>query len=265
MLEKFEVEFRTKLAYHLANKYCATSYLRPELFENALHHEDFLKNFWRDKSSQSKSLIVKHHNEKYGGIIPIWAAVEIVSFGTLSKLYCNLNETDRKTFSLEHYEVKEWMLKSWLRSFVECRNICAHYGRLYNRILLSRPRLFNDMTGFNNQRIFPVLYLLARYEEDNATIYSACTRLRTAFTFFPSAECEKIGFPENWFQVITGFDLDSARNTHRTYKYVGKHESGARSGCFRTGYVCGACYNFLWLGSYKYDMCSHIKQIKSEA
>lgn len=133
LLEYFELEFRTRLAYYLSIKYCSLCYLRKELFISPDYHTNFLECFERDKISQRKSLIIIHHKENYRGYLPLWAAVEVISFGTLSKLFCNLNDCDRKYFSKKYYGVTDDKLKSWLKAFVECRNICAHYGRLYNK------------------------------------------------------------------------------------------------------------------------------------
>ena len=40
--------------------------------------------------SRSNDVFMKHHFRKHDGAIPIWAIVEVVSFGTLSKLIKNL-------------------------------------------------------------------------------------------------------------------------------------------------------------------------------
>ena len=62
--------------------------------------------------------------------MPIWAAVELLSFGTVVKLYNNMQTRDKaavaKAFGTPHH-----YLYSWLRLFVEVRNICAHYGRRF--------------------------------------------------------------------------------------------------------------------------------------
>lgn len=61
----------------------------PAIFENK-------RNYWTDISSISKEIarssdvFIRHNFDKHEGNIPVWAAVEIMSFGTLSKMIKNL-------------------------------------------------------------------------------------------------------------------------------------------------------------------------------
>ena len=95
---------------------------------------------------QYKSPVVKHHNDKYGGSLPIWAAVEISTFGTMSKLYKNMLPADQAAIA-KQFDLTPTLLNSWLRAFVEVRNICAHYGRLYNKALLLSLRCCTCCAG----------------------------------------------------------------------------------------------------------------------
>lgn len=201
LIEHFELEFRTRVAYCLGHRYCATAYLRKEIYQNEEHFDSFIADFEREKTVQKKSLIVQHHNDNYDGFMPVWAMVEIVTFGTLSKLYKNLNKETQGEISRQ-YGVDPIYLSSWLNTFVLVRNACAHYGRLYNWRLPSCPKLFNDCRGFSNTRIFSVIYLLFKNTDNPVLAHSAYQRLRAAVALHPSANLFLVGFPNNWEQLL---------------------------------------------------------------
>jgi abortive infection bacteriophage resistance protein len=111
--------------------------LDTEHFDN---HDVFLVEL--DKEiKRSQEIFVKHHIKKYEGILPVWVAVEVLSFGALSKLFSNMKIVDQNQIAMNNYRVPAVYLISWLKCLSYIRNICAHYGRLYNRPLTSKPRL----------------------------------------------------------------------------------------------------------------------------
>lgn len=107
-------------------------------------------------------MFIRHNFDKHEGNIPVWAAAEIMSFGTLSKRITNLKTGSDLPFSKiaksYTYSAKSGkpvkpskkILVSWIQSCVVLRNICAHNGRIYNRVLNATPeileadRLFHD-------------------------------------------------------------------------------------------------------------------------
>jgi len=195
LLEEFEVLFRTRLANYIGEHYGPLGYTKPVMFVNGDYHGEMLEALEREKGAQGKSPIVQHHTAKYGGDMPIWAAVEILPFGTVSKLYKNMLPTD-KTAIAKAFGAPQHYLNSWLRAFVEIRNICAHYGRLYDKQLLFPPRLPKGC-AFQQNMIFAVLYLLRPYVEPAAWL-SSVIRLTEALHRYPSVELERIGFPDDW-------------------------------------------------------------------
>ena len=81
--------------------------LRVRLVEALLVHEDALilqdssifkgkKMYWQNMSTiaseiaRSNDVFIKHNFDNHDGEVPVWAAVEVLSFGTLSKIIKNL-------------------------------------------------------------------------------------------------------------------------------------------------------------------------------
>lgn len=194
--------FRTKLAYYVGEKYGATGYLNASNFIDIEYHNEFLKTLEQEKENQKNSPIIKHHKKKYNGDMPIWVAVEVLSFGTISKLYSNLCLEDRNAIARSMPGGSpEIYLYSWVRSFVEVRNICAHYGRLYNKKLVFPPKMFKGSSSFNNDHVFSVIYFLKRFEATDKW-NEIVKRLTVAIENHPYVELEKIGFPSNWKNIL---------------------------------------------------------------
>lgn len=90
--------------------------------------------------SRSREDFVVHHAAKYGGRLPVWAATEVLDWGSLTYLY---------TFSPRHVQdsvadacgLTAPQLASWLKALNLVRNTCAHHGRLFNRVHTITPKI----------------------------------------------------------------------------------------------------------------------------
>ncbi len=78
-----------------------------------------------------KKPFVKHNIESYGRL-PIWVAVEIMDFGTMSKLFAGMKHKDKQNIESQFGLFNGTDFETWLRSFNFIRNTAAHHGRLWN-------------------------------------------------------------------------------------------------------------------------------------
>lgn len=100
--------------------------------------------YGKTKTGQDRSPFIKNFKDNYlDGDIPFYALVEVLTFGTLSKFYRNLLPDAKKAIA-SNYGVKYHYLESWIESIAYVRNVCAHYGRLYNAKLSKAPILYRD-------------------------------------------------------------------------------------------------------------------------
>lgn len=95
--------------------------------------------------------MIRHNFNKHEGQIPLWAAVEVMSFGTLSKTIKNLKTGEGTAYAkfAEFYKYKtqrenfvkpdKKMLSSWIYAVSILRNMCAHNSRIYNRAINTTP------------------------------------------------------------------------------------------------------------------------------
>ncbi len=136
-IEKVEINVRCRISNFFAENYGVLGY------------------YDSDKYRNSKAPFVKKFRENYeGGQLPIYALVEVFSFGTLSKFYKNMKNGDKKIVA-KSFGVGYTYLESWLESIAYVRNICAHYGRLYNAKLAKTPILYKEYSkaGIRNMRV----------------------------------------------------------------------------------------------------------------
>lgn len=204
-LELIEVAFRTHISYEIAHQFGPLGYQDEGNFINAEFHKlsmEELNTFI--KKSRKGELFIEHHFKKYEGIIPIWAAIEVSSFGFLSKFYKNIDEEVKKNIAKTNYDVPYIYLESWLQTLSSIRNICAHYGRLYNKKLTFKPKLFkDDRKQFVNDRVFAAVYIIERLltrPDGNRFIIDLEALI---LQYETSIESSLIGFPFNWKEILT--------------------------------------------------------------
>lgn len=208
IIEEIEVSIRTKIAYYIGVKYGAEGYVNAGNFILKTNKrgeplfDKFIGIFEREKRSQGETPIVKHHEDVYGGHYPVWVAVELLSFGTLSMLYSILIPSDKKNIS-SNFKVGHPYFESWLISLVEVRNLCAHYCRLYNRPLTKAPRLFPEHKGIHSDRIFPTIFMMGYLLENKNKWRVFVQDLINLIGAYPDVNLHFIGFPNNWVELMT--------------------------------------------------------------
>ena len=118
------------------------------------YHTDFLDDIAIEIEHNAKAPFVKNFQQNYvDGSMPLYALVELFSFGTLSKFFKNMKNEDKKAVA-KTYGVGYTYFESWIESIAFVRNICAHYGRLYNVNLAKSPMLYKEYAEISNLRIY---------------------------------------------------------------------------------------------------------------
>ncbi len=206
VLDAVEVAFRTHIAYQHSKVYGPLGYEEGHGFENATYHDSFLQEFTKITGYDKKGndAFVKHHREDYASSFPIWVAVELISFGTLSKLYNNLEYPIRKEIAKEYYGIPTEYIQNWLRGLVIVRNICAHRGRLYNRPIANKPRLSkqDNRLDIRNDRVFVYIFILKKIVIDEQVWHTFINQLESSIVKYPFVKLEYLGFPKNWRDLL---------------------------------------------------------------
>ena len=120
-LDRVELAIRTKLGHELG-RLDPLIYLDPQRLNARARqrnkdgrsvHEVWLRKY-QSALKASKEDFVAHHKSKYGGTLPIWAAVEIMDWGMLSYLYGMSPNIVRKRIA-QPCDLTGPQLESWLK------------------------------------------------------------------------------------------------------------------------------------------------------
>lgn len=203
-IEKIEINIRCRISNYFSQKYGVLGYINKENFSNPEYYNVFIQDINEEIRRNSKAPFVRNFRENYiDGTLPFYALIEVFSFGTLSKFYKNMLNTDKKAIALL-FNVGYTYFESWIESIAYVRNICAHYGRLYNAKLSKTPKLYREFTlaGIGNNRIFGVLicmkFLLKRDLYWNIFI----DNINELFNKYQEIDIKTMGFPTNWKELL---------------------------------------------------------------
>ena len=203
-IEKVEINVRCRVANFFAEQYGVLGYLQAENFADENYHAQFLKDINEEIGRNSKAPFVLNFRENYeGGNLPIYALVEVFSFGTLSKFYKNMLNKDKKAIA-KSFGVGYTYFESWLESISYVRNICAHYGRIYNAKLSKTPILYKEYTqvGIGNNRIYGVLLCLKHLLKNDVHWNLFVDKIELLFDKYQYVKISTMGFPENWRELL---------------------------------------------------------------
>ncbi len=210
-IEDIEIAFRTQIAYFFGHKYGPLGYLDSKNFDLNPKCQEQYKEIIRDlnmrlEKSKKNELFIQHHYDKYQGQFPIWVAIEVFPFGLLSKLFSILKGEDKQQISQDYYKQKYFYIESWIRHLSYIRNICAHYGRIYNKKLVIKPsfpkkdKKINPPTNFIFNT-FLILKKLSINSKDWSNYILGLKNLLNENSQFIKKEL--IGFPEDWYKILS--------------------------------------------------------------
>lgn len=208
-IERVEVSIKTSVSYYHSHKYGPFGYLQKKAMPN-LSDQDYARLLSRilQEASSSKEAFVKHFTSKYGDIhtfLPLWMAVEILSFGTMFTFFKGMDRHLKLEISRD-YQLSFGVLESWLSALNIIRNICAHHSRLWNKVLGIKPQLpakdlqWHRPVQVTNDRLFGILTLLKYMMNHIAPQSSWAGRFKSLLTTYPDIPIEQMGFPSNWLE-----------------------------------------------------------------
>lgn len=204
LIEKVEINLRCRLSNYFSIIYGVLGYKDPNNFSVITYHNIFLQDIHAEIIRNKRAPFIKNFMNNYeAGDIPFYALVEILSFGTLSKFYKNMKNTDKKQIAAI-YGIGYTYLESWIESIAYVRNLCAHYGRLYNAKLTKTPKLYcqDRKQGVTNNRIFGVLCCLKYLLPHDRHWIDFLNNLAQLFEKYPHTDKTTMGFTKNWQELL---------------------------------------------------------------
>jgi abortive infection bacteriophage resistance protein len=206
-IEKIEISMRTQVIYQWALNHGSHWHLKGSLFRNSVQ---FAKDYTRLQQEVDRSVetFIDHYKTKYSNPPepPAWMSLEVSSFGLLSLIFRNLRLGAEKKAITKYYGLNDvGILESWMHSFSNIRNVCAHHSRLWNRRLTAHIKMpTNPENPFiQNKNILPykmyaslccIKYVLDIISPGN----TFKERLLELMNTCPLAQEKEMGFPKNW-------------------------------------------------------------------
>lgn len=206
-LEELELILRAQISYIHAKAYQPFGYLydlnslkrnlkgkKKPLFNEFILHIN-------QNKKQSKEEFVKHIPQKYNiNNLPIWALVEILPFGGLSKFF-KLMQNKEQIELLSFFGIKNLSLnvfENWLEALTYTRNICAHHSRLWNRNFVikfkqAKKYPFLDST-IRTDKVFFALSVLGEILKNPQIKVD----FKTLLAKYPTIPTKAMGIPSNW-------------------------------------------------------------------
>jgi abortive infection bacteriophage resistance protein len=158
--------------------------------------------------NRSKEDFIKEHIKKYDtpDVPPAWKTLEVISFGTLSKMYFNFKDTTIKKNVARSLGLPQHLfLESWIASLAALRNCCAHHARIWNRNYPVTPNIPKKLSGnwIANRNIQPnklyaqlctIAYLLNVIKWENGF----SRQLKALLVQYTNVDTRAMGFPADW-------------------------------------------------------------------
>ena len=206
-LQHIEIASRTKINQHFAMTYGSFWFMDSTLAANEYRYNKNLESL-RTELGRCRDEFILEHFRKYDSpeFPPSWKTLEVASFGTLSKLYNNMNDFNlmkrvARDFDMPQHEY----LRSWLESLTIVRNYCAHHARLWNAHFAVRPKITSRMrqrwiTNFNFpiDRLYPQLCCIAYWLNSINPQNTFVQEFKSLLTKYPSVQPAMMGFPRGW-------------------------------------------------------------------
>ncbi len=209
-IERVEVAVRTSWAHAMSMRHGSHAHMQVALFKSPWEHTKDLARV-AGEIDKSKETFVLHYRSQYSQpfLPPIWAIVETMTLGTLSRWFSNTQDTAAKkevskSLAMPTIEV----LEDVLHALTPVRNTCAHHGRLWNRRF---PMKLPSIKKYQTSLVSPESpHLQAHYLYNYLTILalvmrqinptgSWASRVSALINSdLPPKHLQSMGFPADW-------------------------------------------------------------------
>ncbi|AHC16010.1 Abortive infection bacteriophage resistance protein [Salinispira pacifica] len=151
-IERIEITFRSQICFHAAN-ITKDSHWTTDMrqFDSRFDFARYIEKIQIEVDRSSEPFI-EYYQETYDTpeIPASWMLIEILGFGTWSRVYKSLRSDDIRRRVADYFSISSHLLESWIEAITILRNICAHHGRTWNRASLTLPKMTNRM-----KRLYP--------------------------------------------------------------------------------------------------------------
>ena len=206
-IQSIEIALRTKVIQIVSSNCGAFWFSDASLFSDPTIFSKCLSNI-KEELKRSKEDFLIEHKAKYDNppYPPAWKTLEVSSFGTLSKLDCNLADNSlKKQIARELGLPQHLYLESWIKSLSVLRNCVAHHARIWNRKYPWKPQLPKKLQnpwiqdkGTSQEKLYAQLCCIAYLLNVSCPNNGFKKNLKSLFTKYPIVDVAAMGFPRLW-------------------------------------------------------------------
>lgn len=208
VLEDVEETLKTRFSYALSSAYPDDPliYLKDSIYKDKRELSKFKSLFESAKYNNGGLPFIKHHVNVYGGELPVWVAVEIMTMGNINALYDNLLTQFQKKIA-KKYNTGVNQLSNWIENLTYTRNHLAHYMRIYNynfaRIPKSCSNHFVD-TVFRGKIFDQIVIMSFMYSRPNDWNNYVLKEMQILLQEYKDViNLTGLGFSDNWCELLT--------------------------------------------------------------
>lgn len=210
-IEQIEIGVRTVISNEMALRYGAHWYMNKQYFIQSYNHSGFIKKILTEikcftkhdsKKHKDREAFINEYYQKYvtPKLPPIWMIAELLSFGTWSLLFANLNNREDQKVISQNFKLNYKVMTSWLHTLSYLRNLCAHHCCIWNRDFTLIPLVAKDYANnltankkFSAQAAVIQVFLKNMYSNNNWS-----NRLITLVNDHPFIDLKQMGLNSGW-------------------------------------------------------------------
>lgn len=232
-----EVRLRTAVAHQLA-KHSTKAHIEMHHLDEEVCNEQLRKSeetkfeawcetYRQAKENRKNDDFITHHILKHGTELPVWAAMEVLSFGSLITLIQLLQDKDRNDIANLFGVRQGTKFTAWLLALRDLRNDCAHGARVFNNTV--KRKIAIPPSSYYRQYLEHIDTRSLESSTDSSKIYRSvavlahmlrCHKASTKWHLSFKTQMRKLpeivlsdasnpvitpernmGFPENWEQL----------------------------------------------------------------
>ena len=206
-IQSIEVTVRARLIRIFSERYGAFWFMDSALADSQTMHQNNI-NSLQEELNRSEDEFILEHFQKYDtpSMPPVWKTLEVASFGTLSKLYANMNDSAAKKAVSRSFMIPKFeYMRNWLRCITVIRNICAHHARLWNANIVVKPNLPNHLPNqwianrqVNRDKLYPHLCYIAYWLNAINPANTFAKDIKMLLAKYPVVNPAAMGCPRGW-------------------------------------------------------------------
>lgn len=206
-IQDVEVALRTRIIHFFSLAHGPFWFMNGSLFKSSSIFNACFEKISIEVGRSREDFIAEYYeNYDYPSFPPAWKTMEVLSFGTLSKLYCNFKDAYTKKQIARDFFLPQYVyLENWMKCIAVLRNACAHHARIWNRrypqiptMPQHLPSLWITATHFRPSKLYNQLCCLTYLEQSIIPNTDFKEKLIKLLDKYPMVNLRSMGFPQEW-------------------------------------------------------------------